>query len=178
MRLLFAGMIVVGVSILLWITYYGYSQILRMRGKSPDEIELELKRLGIVAMFSLIGGIALMVFANMFMSKEERTQLDDPPLPNARAFRPPPPISISWRGSKIGASKVLQIRNNNNGPLENIVVQVRNPKKFVQDEYTIELLNPGEMAELGWTKWKWNMELGDVIRILVPGFSEATYTYE
>lgn len=171
MNMYWFGMTVLGFSFILWGIWAVYWCLLVANQKTKQERSLELKGLHNVASYAAITGFGLMFLAYLFMPKNERALLETT---TAQSLKPPP-IIVSWRPSRVGASNVLQIRNTSTQSVDNIVIRVENAKRSAKDEYTIRRLDPGNTEELGFREWKWNLQRDDVVTIFVDGYTTETY---
>lgn len=85
----------------------------------------------------------------------------------------PPPVTVTYRDSLVGAGKVLQIKNDSAHHLYNVRVTGREYKNMNSASVrATEQLKPGALVEVGWMEFEaWMPEPGESIEIYADNYA-------
>ena len=86
------------------------------------------------------------------------------------------PVSAAVRESLIGGGIVLQIQNESETALDEVVVAVFNPTSNEQARYKIDSLGPGEVKDIGWREWEWELKPGQKITVDAKGYLPIAFS--
>ncbi|WP_428306232.1 hypothetical protein [Lacipirellula sp.] len=80
------------------------------------------------------------------------------------------PLLPMLRPSHSGIGYVLMLQNASDRPLRQIDLYVTDPSDGSRMAYTVPLIGPGEIVEVGWLEAAWIFERDQVVAIEVKGF--------